>query len=136
MGELIHTSIDQEAGFEEPEPPSSKLRRLTSLYDEAWDKYRTTSGDRGVIVDNLYALTAELRETFAEYRTTDGTEADLPIEVQTALMCIRQPILPAKSIVTPEHSIVKTSDMAVRPRQSRRMGADAVNRMATLRNSY
>lgn len=134
MGEFIHTSTDQEAGFEEPEPPSSRLRRLTSLYDGAWDKYLTTSGDRGVVIDDLYAYTAELRATFAEYIDLGGIEEDLPTEVQTALMCIRQPILPPKLIVSPELP-VNALDVAARPRQSRRMGEDAVSRMATLRNS-
>lgn len=139
MGELIHTpSTEQEADFEEPEPPSSRvtLIRITALLKEAWDKYRTPGVDKTAAIHDLYIYTAELREAFNEYSSMGGTEDDLPTDVQTELMCIRQPVLPPRGIASPEITMANTPRTVTRTQQSRRMGVDAVSRMATLRNGY
>lgn len=133
MGEFIHISTDQDAGFDEPEPPSSRLVRITSLLNAAWDKYLTTSGDKTAIIDDLYTHTIELRETFADY---SGREQDLPIEVQDALMHMRQPMLPPRIVTSPESisfNALQTSRTARRARRRRQLGEDATSRFAALR---
>ncbi len=136
MGEFIHTSTDQEAGFEEPEPPSSRLIRITSLLDATWDKYQTTTGDKTAVIHDLYTHTRELREAFASY---EGIEEDLPMDVQTALMIMRQPALPPYPSVSPEYiasDILRTARVGRRVRRSRYLGTDVISRFASLRNSY
>lgn len=136
MGEFIRISQEQEAGFEEPEPPSARLIQISLLLDEAWKKYLTVGGDKTAFIDDLYRYTIELREAAELYR---GKESDLPEHVQTSLIVMRQPILPNRPrsssgdmfSVTTEHERTQT-----RNRRGNRLGQDTTERAASLRFRY
>lgn len=129
MSELIPTSSDNESGFEEPEPPLSKI---ATVLNQTWDEYLACPGDKTDIIQTLHTYTTYLLMEFSESGTD---EEDLPEHVQTALMCARQPILPMRASRELNVDSAHTRS-ARRMRRMSHLGTDVMHRFAWLRNSH